>query len=321
MLNSNIFPGKIPRTTVLGEKKICFCSPKMYHNCPTAMQNSKFFGGQLYPGPSFQGGEFVFILQKCTVTLLQQCKIQKFSEDNTPDLRFRGGGVCFHSPKMYWNSPTAMQNSETFPGKILQIPVLGERKVCFRSPKMYQNSPTARLDSNIFPGKIPRTPVLGRGKYVFVLRKCTITLLYSNAEFKNFPGSISRTLVLGGICFHFPKMFWNSPTAIQNSKIFPGTVPGLPGLPGLPGSIRRLHCHGWPSAGEKSLKLINTPSHSPNDGQASPCLNSHSIHIPILIACSILCLALPHHCPIHAPNPQISHLSFRSWQVWVHAFP
>ena len=80
-------------------------------------------------------------------------------------------------------------------------------------------------------------------------------------------------------------------------------------LPGLPGSIRRLHCHGWPSAGEKSLKLINTPSHSPNDGQASPCLNSHSTHIPILIACSILCLSLPHHCPIHAPNPQISDLS------------
>ena len=69
------------------------------------------------------------------------------------------------------------------------------------------------------------------------------------------------------------------------------------------------------------LKLINTPSHSPNDGQASPCLNSHSTHIPILIACSILCLSLPHHCPIHAPNPQISDLSFRSWQVWVHAFP
>ena len=70
----------------------------------------------------------------------------------------------------------------------------------------------------------------------------------------------------------------------------------------LPGSIRRLHCHGWPSTGEKSLKLINTPSHSPNDGQASPCLDSHSTHIPILIACSILCLVLPHHFPIHAPQ-------------------
>ena len=30
-----------------------------------------------------------------------------------------------------------------------------------------------------------------------------------------------------------------------------------------------------------------------------PCLAlmSHSTHIPILIACSILCLVLPHHCP------------------------
>ena len=66
----------------------------------------------------------------------------------------------------------------------------------------------------------------------------------------------------------------------------------LPGLPGLPGSIRRLGCHGWPSAGEKSLKLKNTPLHSPNDGQASPYHASYSTHTPILIACSILCLAL-----------------------------
>ena len=89
----------------------------------------------------------------------------------------------------------------------------------------------------------------------------------------------------------------------------------------LPGSIRRLHCHGWPSAGEKSLKLINTPSHSPNDGQASPCLNSHSTHIPILIACSILCLALPHHCPIHAPQSTDFRSLLLFLQVWVHAFP
>ena len=43
------------------------------------------------------------------------------------------------------------------------------------------------------------------------------------------------------------------------------------GLPGLPGSIRRLNCHGWPSAGEKSL----IPPHIPQM-IASPCLNSHS---------------------------------------------
>ena len=118
-----------------------------------------------------------------------------------------------------------------------------------------------------------------------------------------------------------PHLYYIPTGACVNAVLFTYSLTRIPGLPGLPGSIRRLHCHGWPSAGEKSLKLINTPSHSPNDGQASPCLNSHSTHIPIFIACSILCLSLPHHCPIHAPNPQISDLSFRSWQVWVHAFP
>ena len=76
--------------------------------------------------------------------------------------------------------------------------------------------------------------------------------------------------------------------------------------------ITRIHpcrhnCHGWPSAGEKSLKLINTPSHSPNDGQASPCLNSypHRLFHPILV--------LPHHCPIiHAPQSINSDLPFCS---------
>ena len=122
------------------------------------------------------------------------------------------------------------------------------------------------------------------------------------------------------IC-HTP--FWNPKYATVNDDdyILEWVVPGgptIPGLPGLPGSIRRLSCHGWPSAGEKSLKLINTPSHTPNDGQASPCLNSHSTHIPILIACSILCLVLPHHCPIHAPQSIDLSLFLKAW---VHVFP
>ena len=73
----------------------------------------------------------------------------------------------------------------------------------------------------------------------------------------------------------------------------------------------------------KSLKLINTPSHSPNDGQASPCLISiHSTHNPILIACSILCLVLPHHCPIHAPQSIDFWSLLLFLQAWVlHASP
>ena len=74
----------------------------------------------------------------------------------------------------------------------------------------------------------------------------------------------------------------------------------------------RHNCHGWPSAEEKSLKLINTPSHSPNDGQALPCLTS----IPLIILSSslvpsyalnfLITVLYMHH------NPLISDLSFCS---------
>ena len=116
------------------------------------------------------------------------------------------GKVCFRSPKI-------------FPGAMPRTLVLGERKFCFRSPKMYQNSPTAMQNSKIFPGTIPRTFVSGAGKFVFVLRKFTQTLLYSNAEFTNPPRTIPRTPVLGErkVCFRSPKMYQNSPTAMQNS--------------------------------------------------------------------------------------------------------
>ena len=81
-----------------------------------------------------------------------------------------------------------MPNSKIFRGTIPWTFVLGERNVCFRSPKMYHNSPTAMQNSKIFPGTIPRTFLLGRG-FVSILRKCTnIKLSYSNAEFQNFPG-------------------------------------------------------------------------------------------------------------------------------------
>ena len=88
--------------------------------------------------------------------------------------------------------------------------------------------------------------------------------------------------------------------------------PGLPGLPGLPGSIRRLNCHGWPSAGEKSLKLINTP-HIPQM-LVKPCLAL--ILIPLILLYSSLdpsyalyfriTVLYMHH------NPTISDLSFCS---------
>ena len=74
----------------------------------------------------------------------------------------------------------------------------------------------------------------------------------------------------------------------------------------------RHNCHGWPSAGEKSLKLINKHSHSPNDSQASPCLNSipliflSSSLVPSYALYFLITVLYMHH------NPSISDLSFCS---------
>ena len=108
MLNPNIFPGTIPRTPVLGERKICFCSPKMYHNSPTAMQNSKIFWGTI-PGTFVLVGEFVFILRKCTKTLLySNAEFENFPGKNTPDPRFRGEESLFsfseNVPKLLYSN-------------------------------------------------------------------------------------------------------------------------------------------------------------------------------------------------------------------------
>ena len=112
-------PGTILRTPVSGEMKVCFRSPKMYKNSPTAMQNSKIFPGTIPRTFVLSAGKFVFVLQKFTKTLL-------FSSAEFP------------------NSP----------GTLPRTPVLEERKVCFRSPKMYQNSPTAMQNSKKKSGGI-----------------------------------------------------------------------------------------------------------------------------------------------------------------------
>ena len=59
---------------------------------------------------------------------------------------------------------------QNFPGDKTLDPVLEARKVNFRSRKIYWNSPTAMQNSKIFSGTIPRITVLGVRKFVFVLR-------------------------------------------------------------------------------------------------------------------------------------------------------
>ena len=85
----------------------------------------------------------------------------------------------------------------------------------------------------------------------------------------------------------------------------------ITGLPGLPGSIRvDTTVTDGNRQGKKGLKLINTPSHSPNDGQASHCLNSHSYLssslVPSYALYFLITVLYMHH------NPSISDLSFCS---------
>jgi len=62
----------------------------------------------------------------------------------------------------------------------------------------------------------------------------------------------------------------------------------------------------------KKLKAYKYPHISQMMAKPHLALILIPLNIPILIACSILCLVLPHHCPVHAPNLSISVLSFCS---------
>ena len=153
-------------------------------------------------------------------------EFKKFPGNN--GLPFIGEEILFpfsgNVPKLSYSNA----DFQNFPGDNTLNSTLGARKICFRSPKIYWNSPTAMQNSKIFPGAIPRIPVFGVGKFVFVLWKFSKTLLYSNAEFTNSPGTIPRTPVLrerGKYVSVLRKCTKTLLSAIPNSKIFPGTIP------------------------------------------------------------------------------------------------
>ena len=77
------------------ERNVCFRSPKMYQNSPMAMLNSNIFPEINTADPVLWERKICFCSPKCTITLLQQCKIQQFSGDNTPDLRSGRGEFVF----------------------------------------------------------------------------------------------------------------------------------------------------------------------------------------------------------------------------------
>ena len=76
--------------------------------------------------------------------VLQQWRIQKFSRRQYSGPRFREEESLFlfseNVPKLTCIQQSRIQN---YPGDNTPDPVLWERKVCFCTPKMYQNSPTA----------------------------------------------------------------------------------------------------------------------------------------------------------------------------------
>ena len=128
MQNSKCFPETIPRTHVLGENEVCFRSPKMQQYSPTAMQNSKIFPGTQSRTPVLEErGKFVFVLRKCTETLLySNAEFKNSLSDNTPD------------------------------------PVLGEEKFVSFLQKVPKLSYSNAEFHNKFGG---RTPVFGKGMW------------------------------------------------------------------------------------------------------------------------------------------------------------
>ena len=63
---------------------------------------------------------------------------------------------------------------------------------------------------------------------LFSFSKNVLKLSYSNAEFKTVPGDNTPVLGERKVCFRFPKMYQNSPTAMQNYKTISGVEPPDP---------------------------------------------------------------------------------------------
>ena len=146
-------------------------------------------------------------------TLLQLCRILKFLRSNTLYPRFKGEESLILFSKNALKQSYSNATFKNFPGdNVPDHPShLWERKFCSRSPKMYQNSPTAMQNSKTFPGTIPRIPVLWVGKFVFILRKFTKTLV-QQCRIHKLSETIPRTPVLGESLFPFsenvPKLFY-----------------------------------------------------------------------------------------------------------------
>ena len=152
----------------------------------------KFTRGQCHEPPFKGKREFVFVLKKCTETILQQCRIQNFSR-----------------------------------GQCLGPPVLGERKFCFRFPKIYQTLLQQSRIQTISRGQYPGSSFWGR-KVCFLFSKNSLKLSYTpmqNSQVVRVNTPDPRFRGEESLFLFSENVYLNSPTAMQNSKIFQGTIP------------------------------------------------------------------------------------------------
>ena len=116
-------------------------------------------------------------------------EFKKFPGDNTPDPRFKGEENLFSFSENVPKLSCCNSNAEfkNFPGDKTPDLCFRGRKVCFRSPKMYQNSPTAMKYSNFHGDNTPDPRFRGQ-ESLFSFSENVLKLSYSNAEFKNYLG-------------------------------------------------------------------------------------------------------------------------------------
>ena len=159
MQNSKLFPGQYPEPPFRGEESLFSFSknvPKLSYNV-TAMQNSKIFRGT----KTFISRRVVFVLQKCTETLLR----------------------------------TAMQNSKIFRGTKPRTFISRGGGLVFVLQKCTETFPQQCRIRKFSRGQYPRFKV---NESLFSFSENVLENSCSNAEFKNFPGDNTPNLRFRG---------------------------------------------------------------------------------------------------------------------------
>ena len=152
---------------------------------------------------------------------------------------------------------------------------------------------TAMQNSKIFPVTIPQTPVLGEIESLFSFSKNVPKLVLQQCRIQTFSrGQYSGPSVLGErkVCFCSPKMYQSSPSAMQNSKIFPSTIPRIL----ISGEIESL-LYRSPKMYQKSPTAMQNSKKKSGGRTPGPPFLGRGGKSCLLLK---LCLATPLSCPL-----------------------